>query len=448
MAYSYFYDGQIRRFLLQIVRAFTGFQYQVAGRNGGSPELRQVPCRMATMNRQVGQIMRNNSENALLTVPMITVWIKEMNPARERTQNPSHVDYVHVNEREFGDTTQTYTDQPGNSYTVERKMPHPLDITIEVDVWTSNEHQKHQLFEQIYMAFNVGFDIQSSDNPIDWTALTTMTMDSLQWSSRSIPVGTNDEIDVSSFTFKLPVWITPPAKMKQQKLIQQIVTNIHMASADFDDSDTVDGPEKVPNVGGWNGVLSSVTTPQNARITIDSGNITLMDEKNHPMAWGPFLAQYGTMVPSQSQLRLRANIEQDVDLDIIGTIQYTADPNIVQWTVDPDTLPSNTMSPVNAIIDPLKHFPSQVLPSPATGQRYLILSDMGSSQAWGDIRAYAGDIIEYQDGVWKRVFDCGTNNEVQYLVNLKTNKQLKFTNGQWIMAIDGEYNPGYWRLRL
>lgn len=462
MAYDYFYDGQIRRFLMQIVRAFTGFQYQVGGRNGGPPELRQVPCRMATQNRQVGHILKNNSENTLNTVPMITVWIKDMGMARDRTQAPGHVSTVQVTERAYDDQTEAYTAEKGNSYTVERMMPHPLDVTIQVDIWTSNEHQKHQLWEQIFMAFNVGFDIQSSDNPIDWTALSTMVMESLQWSSRSIPVGSSDEIDVCSFTFKLPVWISPPAKVKQQKLIHQIVTNITMGSQEFQDSDTVDGPNRVPTVGEVSGD-SVIVTPDDGRIQIENGEITLISGNGSPMAWEPYLSQFGRFRPTESQLRLRAHVDQDQSFDIVGSIQLTGDPTIVQWTIDPDTLPSNTLDPITGIIDPLSQFPGaristpsgeMLFPAPANGQRYLILNDLGGGKAWANadgnttVRGYAGDIIEYQNGVWLRVFVASETTTPQFVLNLKSSKQLKFTDGQWIMAIDGEYNPGFWRLRM
>lgn len=40
--YEFFYDGQQRRFLEQIVRAFSGFSYQT-GRQGGAPQTLLVP---------------------------------------------------------------------------------------------------------------------------------------------------------------------------------------------------------------------------------------------------------------------------------------------------------------------------------------------------------------------------------------------------------------------
>lgn len=466
MAFDYFYDGQVRRFLTQVVRAFSGFQYEIAGRDGSGPELRVVPCRMATQNRQVGHILKNNSENSLLSVPMITVFIREANINRERTQAPGLTSSVHVNERAIDDTTGEYTSESGRRYTVERMMPHPLDVTLQVDVWTSNEHQKHQLFEQIYMAFNVGFSIQNSDNPVDWSAMTDMRLSEMTWSSRTVPIGTNDEIDVMTFVFEMPIWISPPAKVQQQRLIHQIVTNIMDGGAVDEDRDYPEGPQR-GRVADGALLTRKIITPDNAQIRISGDSITLLGSDGSEFkpdgsvyVWKDLLDQYGDMQPAISQLRLRNNIEQDLSLDVVGAIQYTNAPNVLTWQVDLDTVPSNTLQPVRAIIDPLKNHPGNLPDAPAEGQRYLIIKDMGGSEAWGippvtntqpskpaPAFARAGDIIEYRNGAWMVAFSAADATEIQYVVNLKTGKQLKF-DGEWIMSIDGEYMPGEWRLSL
>lgn len=442
---DFFYDGQLRRFMAQVVRAFSGFQYETGLLADGSREQRVVPCRMASQNKQVGIIMRNNSENSLLAVPMITVFIKELEAERGRTQAPGFVSTVQVQERAVDENGQ-YTGEKGASYTVERMMPHPLTATIQVDVWTSNELQKHQLFEQIFMAFNVGFDIQSSDNPLDWTALTTLSLENMTWTSRAVPVGTSDEIDVMSFVFKLPMWISPPAKVKQQKLIHQIISNV--LSGEAGEDDRVDGRAYMPS---GNAITQSIVTPGMYQISISGSEITLVPQhaRDEP-DWSTLLAQYGKMTPALSQLRLRADIDQSTDRDIVGTIQLDPKrPNVLYWQVDIDTVPSNTQKPVDAIIDPLRHLPGKELPQAAAGQRYLILEDIGPSQAWGDVTARAGDIIEYSAlGHWAVVFDAINTTSLHYVVNLRSGKQLRFVDGSWIMSIDGTYNPGYWRILL
>ncbi len=459
MSYEYFYDGQLRRFLIQVVRAFSGFQYQIGAREGQPAYTKVVPCQMATMNRQVGHIIKNNSENTALSTPMITVWIKEMALARNRTQAPGFVSTVHATERDVDATTGAYTSSKGNSVTVERMMPHPLDLTIQVDVWTSNESQKHQLFEQIFSIFNVGFDIQSSENPIDWTALSTIELQGINWSSRSIPVGAGDEIDVMTFTFSLPVWISPPAKVKQQKLIHQIVTNVNTASSvesDHPEGSIVDSSFET----------RVITTPDNARIRVERDSsfgmvITLLGEHGSETradgslySWEDFLRSYGKFVPAESEIRLRPSVD-DTSRDIVGTIQkHPSLPNVLLWQIDVDTLPTNSLPPINGVIDPLVSFPGQTLPPPSEGQRYLLLNDIGPSVAWANsngtstLYASAGDIIAYQAGSWIVSFDASVTSSNEVVMNLNSAKQLVFSEGSWTVAIEGEYNPGFWRIAL
>ena len=121
-------------------------------------------------------------------------------------------------------------DREKDSYTVERHMPVPYDMNMQVDIWTSNENQKHQLLEQILVLFNPALDIQSSTNPADWTSVTYVELTDMTWSSRSVPVGTETDIDIASLVFTVPIWINPPSKVKRQVLIQRIIENINAVS--------------------------------------------------------------------------------------------------------------------------------------------------------------------------------------------------------------------------
>jgi hypothetical protein len=476
--YEFFYDAQIRRYLLQIVRAFSGFQYMPGN---GIPRL--VPCRMANQNRQVGHIMRNNSENTLMTCPMITVFIKGLTPDRDRTQAPSFVSTVAVNERAVDPITGQYTNELGRQYTVERRMPHPIDATIQIDVWTSNEMQKHQLFEQIYPLFNPSFDIQSSDNPLDWTALTTMMLEEMTWSSRAIPVGTSDEIDIMTFTFKLPVWINPPALVKEQHLIQQVITNLHSGVV-VDPMADRDHAAALPDAVGYEdeyAVITTmplmgqvVTTPGDNQIAVETINdngdmyvqITLLghtgtelDSNGQIYDWAPLLNKYGAYSPTSSTLRLAHTLEDDdTSLDTIGTFGFDSTrPNVLIWNIIPDTLPGNTLANIDGVIDPLTCAPGLGgMPAVANGQRYMLLTDFTTNNtAWGGnpnafITASANDIIQYGPQGWFVAFDASAATTVQFVLNIRSLKQMKFDPVEhgWMMAIDGIYNPGYWRIKM
>lgn len=420
---DHWYDAQMRRFLAQVVRAFSGFQYTTGWKDGQPPQAMQVPCRLALTDRMVANLIKNGSENTLNTVPMIAVYQTGIAGRRQDVQNLNHVDSRVVQERNIDPVTGKYTETKGHGYTVQRMMPRPFEMTINVDIWTSTTDQKHQLFEQIATIFYPDIYIQNSDNALDWTAMTTMEWVDCQWSSQSIPAGTNEEIDVMTISFRLPIWISPPAKVMQMKLIEQIVSNIH------------DGRHTDEMTDG-NFLFRNITTPGNHSIRVENGKIVLLGPESaehssdgSSYAWKKLIDLYGTLRPAQSKVHLltSSNLD-DRSHDIIGTIQYnTNTPNELHFQIDPDTLPVNTMPPINAVIDPREHWAGKGLPAAAEGQRYLLLhSLMPNTVAWDNLEANENSIIEYRNGEWTVVFD-GKRKEhptLQYVLNLGDRKSV------------------------
>jgi hypothetical protein len=210
-------------------------------------------------------IVRGNTENKVLTVPFITCYINSLVMSASRRQDPYFQRSVQVNERQYDEQTQRYTNDIGNRYRVDMYMPVPYDVTMQVDIWTNNEDIKEQLLEQIMVLYNPTINIQTSNNPIDWTVLSYIEMmENVNWSSRTIPVGTDNPIDVATIQFKFPIWINPPAKVKKQVLIEEIITNI------------VKG-YKEPNAVEWSEyefLARDIVTPDNAEIRVTNVNPT------------------------------------------------------------------------------------------------------------------------------------------------------------------------------
>ena len=51
-------------------------------------------------------------------------------------------------------------------------------------------------------------------------------IDPINWTSRSIPMGNDNPIEIATLTFKVPILINPPAKVKRQAIIEEIITDI------------------------------------------------------------------------------------------------------------------------------------------------------------------------------------------------------------------------------
>ncbi len=443
--YQFFFDGQQKRYLEQLVRAFSGFSYQTGLVNGVS-QIVQVPCHLAYTNRQVAYINNNNSENTLNTIPMITIFQSGLRGRREDLQDPTFVDHLQVFERNI--TNGQYGPNRGNAYSVDRLMPLPFTMDIQVDVVTSNLEQKHQLSEQILVAMYPQFQIQNSVNALDWTANTICFFeDDITFSSRTFPVGQagSEELDVMTFKLRMPIYLTPPAKVKKLKRIEEVVANVG--------DQTVD--QKGEKVLGT--IYERViVTHGNYFIRVDGNVVTLLGDKAADTlpngaipSWIDVFNIYGIFKSGVSELHLLLTSDPEGAF-VSGTFVLGSNPNEIVWTIDQDTLPANTLEPVDAVINPQTTFPGQQLPSPVNGVRYLLVEDMGNSSAWGTIAAHTNDIIQYSSlaSQWLVSFNSKLNVLPQNVLNLYSGRQLKWNGVDWIMAIDTFYSPGYWRLVL
>lgn len=447
--YDFIYSAQLVRFLEQIVRAFSGFSYQTGTVAGQPPQTVLVPCRIASSNRMVANLLSNLSENTLLSVPLITVYQTGLRGRREDLQNPIYVDTRQAFERNIR-PDGSYGPDRGNAYTVDRLMPLPFSMDVQVDIWTSNLQQKYMLIEQILPAIYPQFEIQNSSNALDWTAVTLcMVDDDFTFSSRTIPVGTNDEIDVMTIQLKLPIWLSAPAKVKRISRIEQVVANVSQGELDpAIDALTIEAP-----------LGQIIVTPKDACIAVNGATITLLTAKYGTLttngdlpSWSNLIDRYGTLLPTQSKIKLF--IDGSIAGGFVtGVLQYGAESNQLLWTVDAVTLPVNTLSPIDGVVDPLRSFPGDGLTPAIDGQRYLLINDIGtmaSTVAWGTLAAYTNDIIEYAAGAnaWIVSFAAATATPGQYVLNQFTGRQLRWTGSMWTMSIDGSYGPGYWRLGL
>jgi hypothetical protein len=106
------------------------------------------------------------------------------------------------------------------------------------------------------------------------------------------------------------------------------------------------------------------------------------------------------------------------------------------------------------VINPAVSAPGAGLPPAQVGQRYLILDDIGSdsnpvpAQAWGPVVARANDIIGFDGDQWQVEFDSNTVDADQFVTNITTSLQYRWTGQEWIKSYQGLYPGGEWSVVL
>lgn len=477
---DHFYDGQIKRYVTQFMRIFIGFKWKA-----GDGSEKTVPVSYGDISRQVASLIRENSENKLPTVPKIGCYITGLELDTSRLSDPSFVSKVSVRQRAYDIDNETggvdYKNYQGGYYTVERLLPTPYKMTMKADIWTSNIDQKLQFFEQIAVLFHPSLEIQTTDNYIDWTSLTTVDLKQISFTSRSIPVGIESEIDVMSLDFEIPIYISAPAKVKKLGIVKSIIANIFTDSGNILDLDNLAFNQETPDAR-WRSEKFRVLVFKSTNGETNDYDVTIIDpgsavkilgipEKDlkigGKLTWDQILELQGGYTSTS-----RVFFTQPNGFEISGTFAVNpVNPEILVVNLDPDTIPQNSLisstvqslparGTVDAIIDPYKFNPLAKSNGRISGVRYLILDDVNPNNAnqdgpdaWKNLDGSdpiikANSIIEWDGSTWQTIFDPNINSNSIVVQNMRTLIKYRWEDDQWLKAFEGEYAPGYWRFDL
>ena len=483
---QHFYDGQIRRYITQVIRLLSNFSYK-----DGAGALKTIPVMYGDITRQVAHIIRDNSENKIPSVPRMGVYVTNLEMDRTRLSDASFVSKIHIRERAYDSNNNEYLNTQGKNVTVERLMPTPYTLTVNCDIWTSNTEQKLQILEQILMLFNPSLEIQTTDNYVDWTSLSVVELNNINFSGRTIPVGIETEVDVATLSFSMPIYISPPTKVKKLGVITHIITSIfNERTGDIDLSQSM--PELMAYQDDYsNSIKANVrksadgsidtsvairkdtdsvlgTTGINVDIMVMNSTVSIIDKGTIGIAnWQGYLDAIGNFKTGLSKIYLN---REGVDDQVIGTVAINeTNPAqlLVDWdedTIPTDTVivgPASTRGSIDYIVDPTTFNPSNLK---INGKRLLLLKDIGSADnadgadAWKgdsniDLVAGANDIVEWNGTNWQIIFDASANlvtanNFVTtYITNLNTGIQYKWNGTEWLLSFEGEYRKGTWKIQ-
>ena len=444
------------------------------------------------MTRQVAGVLKKNSENIINSAPFIACYIKTLDIARDRLQDPTHVSKINIRERQYtyvdenpssptyGQTIEDYGNTQGENYTIERLMPTPYNIQFAADIWTTNTEQKLQILEQMLVLFRPAIELQTTDNYIDWTSLSYVELSSVSWTSRQVPQGTENDIDIANLTFVCPIWISTPAKVKKLGIITKIIANIFTEPA---------GTVGTGDFAVGNPNSQVIVTPGNFSVLFSDNTLRLLK------AGEPVLDNDLLHIPTKTGLKINWKtlldyypgkfrnglsyvvLEKPDGGSVVGYLSMNPtdedEMELLQVSLDGETLLNSDISDltntytrgtVNAVINPQTFNPGV---SVSTDTRYLILEDINTDDTIADANkptawklygqnsvqadrfvAYANDIIQWDGNQWNVIFSSSQETSVTYITNSYTGVQYKWDGLEWTKAVDGLYLPKQWRLVL
>lgn len=201
---NYHYDAQFRKYILQFAAIFAGIQVEVGKRGDIEPRLIHVPIKNASMDRVVGHIKSENTQNKPIRLPLMTFQLVNIDQAPDLRKG--------VGAQRRSTYMPTGGVFPDDITVVQQRQPVPYRAVFELAVWASNQDQHYQIMEQIFTLFDPILQIQISDDIFDWTKLTSVEMLDIRF-DENMPQGTERRIIQSRIGFSVPIYLSVPTNV-------------------------------------------------------------------------------------------------------------------------------------------------------------------------------------------------------------------------------------------
>lgn len=212
----YFYNGQIRSYLLEFVSIFYGLRVRTGKGECDEEQFISVPVVIGHKDRVVAALMAGNTHNRTISLPTIAVHLQGLALAPERRRTPGIVD-----QRVSMPVGGVF---PDDLRTVKRAMPVPYNATLELSIYASNMDQMHQILEQILVLFNPDLQIQKSEGPFDWTRITRVELTDIS-NEENYPAGTDRRIVQWTLNFEMPIYLSIPMGVRDD-MVRKIIVRI------------------------------------------------------------------------------------------------------------------------------------------------------------------------------------------------------------------------------
>jgi len=235
---GFYYEHQLKSYILQFMAIFTGLQVQVGRKSTGvvttSPpdpcdgtvtpieqeldaRLVSVPVYYGAMDRVVASLFADNTQNKPLRLPCMSAYMTNL------SLTPELLKGVGFNR------SQTYLPTggllPDDVRVIHQRMPVPYMMEIELYLYASNTDQHFQMLEQILIMFDPYLlQIQTNDSLFDWTKITQVELKNINI-DQNFPPGADRRIIQSKLSFQVPIYISAPAEIRKD-FVEKIFARI------------------------------------------------------------------------------------------------------------------------------------------------------------------------------------------------------------------------------
>ena len=216
MINNFFYDEQIRAYLLQFCYIFTGLQVLTGKGETGETEFISVPINVGSKDRVVAAIMQGNNNSRSFSLPIMSAYVTGIELAPERRKGVGVVD-----SRVFMPAGGIF---PNDLAVVKRLMPIPYNLQIDLSIYASNTQQLHQILEQILVLFDPILQIQTTDAAFDWTKITNVELIGIS-NEENYPMGGDRRMLLWSLNFTVPIYLSIPVDIKDE-IVHKVISRI------------------------------------------------------------------------------------------------------------------------------------------------------------------------------------------------------------------------------
>lgn len=445
---GYWYNAQVRTMILHTQRLFSNFYISNGKDEKGEEQLVRVPCVFMSTDKATVAMINNNTDTILESAPKMVLTISEIRLNNDKMSGSPYYEYVSdVTEKYFNEETGNYEYEAGNSYAVKRLNPLPIGIVFKLYILTTMQTHKFQLFEQIRMLFSPAAELQTSENPLDWTRVGALVLTGCNYSSKGTTNLDSSALDAMDLTFELDTNLDAPAILTHNNQIETIITEIGEG-------------HHVEDTFGWTegDTMRIYHTPHENYITVKDNNQVVLQPTEFAKNWYQLFKKYGINYNRQkNNIFLHVLIDYDIDKkkSIYGPLIINDDDTTTAtWEYNSELLPNENVAPVDAIIDPHNYTPEN-----REGERYLLDDSIpNNTSLWGELRnsknetldvINANSIIEYKNGHWTLSLDPIENPAIYYIRDLSDAKFLYTYNAEydlWHDVLNRKYRQGNWRI--